>query len=179
MMGTFNFFNGSEWVAAGPGLIAVHYVEKKDASTFTSVAAGGNVAVTGLQLADIAVSDASHRLIITAWLGSAAHSLQTARHGMGVNDGSGFLTVGNAEGDRLRTSIGGSTSGVNNDQMVTMPHITIVHTPGVTTPKTYTVHLFNNSSSTRTMWVNRTELDSDNVGTMRTASALMIEEVRV
>jgi hypothetical protein len=162
---------------AAVGLVAVKTVVKTD--TFSSsITSGGSAAVTGLSLTH-SMADAANRLILIAFFGSAANSQTTGTVGIAINDGTNFLSVGAAAASRTQVTAGGQTDGAGSTRVVAFPHITIVHSPGVTTAVTYQVHVFNMVSATRTVYVNRSELDTNEAGFPRTASALHLMEVRV
>ena len=170
----------SQWVSAIGGsiagsIIAVESVLKTD--TFSaSVASGGNTAVTDLSITH-ALSNASNKLLITAFFGVASSSNESSRIGIAINDGSGFLALGDAAGARTSVTAGGNyqatTAGVNTAS----PSISILHSPGTTASKTYNVHIINTNSSTNTLYVNRTSDDSDAANRVRGASSIIIQEV--
>ena len=142
-----------------------------------SVTGGSNVAVTDLTITH-EVADPANKLIISAFLGVAAHQDGNARVGLAINDGSGLIAVGDAEGSRQRVTAGGYVSANTGTQVVTMPSVTFVHTPGAGS-KTYTVRAINITGNTRTIYVNRNELDTDSVFNPRGVSSLVLQEVKV
>ena len=165
--------------AAG-GLVAVKHVLKTDPFT-ASVAAGGNVAVTGTNALSITheVADAANRLIITAFFGSAASSEQQANVALAVHDGTGLIGVGGADGNRVQAGSGGfALGGATSARVIQTPNVTFIHTPGAGS-KAYTVRVLNISTSTRTLYVNRQENDNDTTFSARTVSGLIIQEVKV
>lgn len=178
----YNDGDSSQWIAAVGGtvpsqgkIIAVESVLKTD--TFSaSVTAGNNTAVTDLSITH-ALSNASNKLLITAFFGVASSSNETSRIGIAINDGSGFLALGDAAGTRTSVTAGGNyqttTAGINS----TSPSISILHSPGTTASKTYNVHIINTNSGTNTLYVNRTSDDSDAVNRVRGASSIIIQEV--
>jgi hypothetical protein len=158
------------------GLIAVKSALKTN--TFSaSVAAGGNVAVTDLSITH-EVSDPANKLIISAFFGMAANSHGYPGVGLAVNDGTNFISVADSAGSRVRVTAGGPTNVGTSTLSVNMPAATFVHTPG-SGSKTYSVHAFNIIGATRTVYINRTEDDSDENGRGRAVSALVIQEVAV
>lgn len=165
-----------EDAAGGGGLVEVKsaiFTGIQDAS----VAGGGNVAVTDLSITH-EVANPSNKLIISAFFGAAATSIGTGQVGIAVNDGSGLIAIGNAAGSRSRVTAGGRVESAGGTQTVTMPSVTFVHTPGAGS-KTYTVRAINMNASTRTLFINRSELDTDAVAFSRAVSSLVIQEVAV
>jgi hypothetical protein len=160
-------------------IIAVKDALKTDAETFTSVAAGANVAVGGLSITH-ALAASGNRLIISAYFGAAATSDGTGLTGIAIDDGSGLIAIGDADGVRTQTGAGGFISDSGRGNTITaMPSITFVHAPGVTTSQTYTVRAINIGSSSKTLFINRTEADGNSQFIPRAASALVIQEVAV
>jgi hypothetical protein len=60
-----------------------------------------------------------------------------------------------------------------------MPSVTFVYEPGDTASHTYTVRAININNSTRTLYINRTEDDSNDSRRARASSGLVIQEVKV
>jgi len=170
---------GFDPVASGfGGLVAVKHALKTDTETFSSVAAGANVAVTGLSVTH-AMASASNRLLITAFFGAAASSQQNGAVGIAVADGGTLIGIGDADGTRTRVSAGGAVAGATATTVTTMPSITFVYEPGDTTSRTYTVRAINIRQDARTLYINRNEADAANENSPRGASALVVQEVAV
>jgi hypothetical protein len=168
-------FDGSAYKAVG-GLVDVKSVLKTD--TFSaSVTAGNNVAVTDLSITH-EVADASNKLIITAFFGQAASSLNFGEVGIAVHDGTSLIGIGTSPGNRTAVSAGGKGYGASDTVASRNLSTTFVYTPGAGS-KTYTVRAINVDSSTRTIYVNRAVDDTDNALRARGISALIIQEVSV
>jgi hypothetical protein len=163
-------------VAAGRGLVAV----KNALFTGTqsaSVAAGGNVAVTNLSITHT-LADVSNKLIISAYFGATASSVGQGNVGIAVaNDGT-FIAVGNTDGSRISVGAGGRFA-ASSTEIVAMPSVTFVYSPGDISSHTYTVRAVNITGSTYTLYVNRSESDTNNQFFGRASSALVIQEVAV
>lgn len=169
-------------VASGSRLVQPGMIVAVKDALFTgtqtaSLAGGTSVAVTDLSITH-EVADASNKLIISAFFGAVANDVGEAGVGLLINDGSGFINIGDTAGSRSEISAGGRTETTDNQATVTMPSVTFVYTPGAGS-KTYTVHALNIDSTTRTIYVNRTEGDSDGAFSPRTVSSLVIQEVSV
>jgi hypothetical protein len=165
-------------VESPAGLVAVKHALKTNAEAFTSIAGGGNASVPGLSISH-AVANASNRLIITAFFGAAGSSRGLGNVGIAVTDGSTLIGAADAVGVRTRLSAGGVVSSGEVNRILSMPSVTFVYTPGSTSSRTYTVRIVNIDNSARTLYVNRTESDSNEARSPRAASALVIQEVTV
>jgi len=169
------------WVPQMPelgGLVAVKHVIKTDAEAITSVAAGANVAVSGLSITH-ALSNESNRLVLMAYFGSAASSRDFAQVGIALADDGTLIGIGDAAGSRGRVTAGGHSTGSSSNRVVTMPHIHLVHTPGDTNAHTYTVRIINAFDDSATLYINRSLLDTNDLDSARSVSALTLMEVSV
>jgi len=108
----YNDGDSSQWIAAVGGTVPSQgkIIAVKDAlftgTQSASVTAGSNVAVTDLSITH-EVANASNKLIISAFLGATASTEGHANVGLAINDGSGFIAVGDASGSRTRVAAGG------------------------------------------------------------------------
>ena len=161
-------------VVAGK-ILQVVSVTKTD--TFSAgVTTGASVAVTDLTITHTLAS-ASNKLLITANFGVASSSSNDCRIAIAVADGGTLLNLGDAAGSRTRVSTGGITHASTSTASVASPMTQFLYSPGDTASHTYTIHAINNESSTRTLYVNRSPLDSDNAAFTRGSSTLTIQEV--
>ena len=164
-------------IAGAGGLVEVKSVLFTGTQT-ASVNAGDNLAVTNLSITHT-LADASNRLILMAFFGAAASTAGNAPVGIAIADDGTLITIGDADGSRVRVTAGGSIEGGADNRNVTMPHISFVYSPGDVSAHTYTVRAINITSSTRTLYVNRSEADTNNANFSRTVSALTLMEVKV
>jgi hypothetical protein len=162
--------------AAG-GLVAVKHALFTGTQT-NSTAAGANFAVTDLSITHT-LADAANKLIISAYFGAAATTDQTGLVGIAVADDGTLINIGDAASNRTRVAAGGFTQDGGTNRTTTMPSITQVYEPGDAVSHTYTVRAINIGSLTYTLYINRTQLDSDNQFMPRATSALVIQEVKV
>ena len=174
---TVEVFDGSAFVPVGsdPGLVEVKSAIFTGTQT-GSVAGGGNLSVTDLSITH-EVANASNKLIISAFLGAAAHSDTNGQVGLAINDGSGLISVGVAAGSRTSVTSGGGRY-PDSTVFVTSPSITFVHTPGAGS-KTYSVRAISMTNTTQTLYINRSQDDVDQAQRPRAVSALVIQEVSV
>ena len=163
------------------GLVAVKHAIFTGTQT-ASVASGGNVAVTDLTITHETAAVAN-KLIISAFLGAAGNSRRAGNVGIAIHDGTNLIAVGVTAGNRTSVTAGGVTTGLplsafGGAPFVTMPSVTFVHTPGAGS-KTYTVRAINADSQTDTVYINRSEGDTDSGQEPRAVSSLVIQEVSV
>ena len=161
--------------AAG-GLVAVKSAIFTGTQT-NSTAAGANFAVTDLTITH-EVADPANRLIISAFLGAAASSAGRGEVGIAIHDGTELIAVGASPGNRTAVTAGGYVDQAGGAQVVAMPSVTFVHTPG-SGSKTYTVRAVLIDTTTRTISINRMDVDNDTSDRSRAVSSLVIQEVKV
>jgi len=162
--------------AAG-GLVAVKHALFTGTQT-NSTARGANFAVTDLSITHT-LSSASNKLIISAYFGAAANSAGRGQVGIAVADDGTLIGVGDAAGNRVRTSAGGRVAATSANRTQTMPSITFVYEPGDTASHTYTVRALNIESGTETIYINRSEDATDTDSVPRASSAFVIQDVKV
>ena len=171
------FFDGSSFTAVGvqPAILQVVSTTKSD--TFSaSVAAGGNSAVTGLS-ASITPSSTSSKILIHCVLGAAANNDGKNQVGLAIYDGSAFVDIAPSSGSRTSVTTGGQTSGTGATNSVTMPSLMLLDSPSTTSSITYSAYVINPRSGTQTLYVNRTEVDSDVATSVRAVSTITLMEV--
>jgi len=142
-----------------------------------STAAGANFAVTDLSITHT-LSDASNKLIISAYLGAAATTEQYGNVGLAVADDGTLFGIGDAASNRTRVGAGGQVDDQGTTALVTMPSVTLVYEPGDTASHTYTVRAINMSASTQTLYINRSQDDNDAATRPRASSSFVIQEVK-
>ena len=166
----------ADGLSAAGGLVAVKSAIFSGTQT-ASVTAGGNLTVNDIEITH-EVADAANKLIISAFIGAAGNSTGFAQVGIAVHDGNGLIAIGNLDGSRARVTAGGAVNVTANDNVVTMPSVTFVHTPGAGS-KTYTVRAINIRNDTRTLFINRSEATANDQRFPRAVSSLVIQEVKV
>ena len=165
--------------AAG-GLVAVKSALFTATQT-NSTATGANFAVTDLSITHT-LADASNKLIISAYLGSAGSTQGQGQVGLGVADDGTLIAIGDADGNRTQVGAGGYVQGTgvaNSSLVVTMPSVTFVYEPGDTASHTYTVRAININTVTTTIYINFMQSDSDEANRSRATSGFVIQEVKV
>jgi hypothetical protein len=142
-----------------------------------SVTAGGNLAVTDLTITH-QVAASTNKLIISAFIGAAASNNIGGQVGIAIDDGTSLIALGNAAGTRTRVTAGGRFGIEPNTVNTANLSITFVYEPNTTDSKTYTVRAVNIRDNTRTLFINRSETDTDGQSFSRSASSLVIQEVK-
>jgi hypothetical protein len=173
---TVEVYDGSAFGTVG-GLVEVKSAIFTGTQVASSIAAGGNVAVTDLSITH-EVANSSNKLIISAFIGVAGNSNQLGDVGLAVHDGTGLIAVGDTAGSRTRLTAGGRAFTASSTQGAAKPSVTFVHTPGAGS-KTYTVRAINTEFTSQTLYINRTERNDDGVFIVRGVSSLVIQEVAV
>jgi hypothetical protein len=164
-------------IDAAGGLVAV----KSALFTGTqsqSLAPSANVAVTNLSITHT-LANAANKLIISAYFGAAATSHQFGSVGIAVADDGTLIGIGDADGSRTRVGAGGFVTGSGSNAVVAMPSVTFVYLPGDAAEHVYTVRAINIDNSTRTLYINRSEVDGNDEFRPRASSGLVIQEVKV
>ena len=174
--------SSAQWVAAVGGTVPsqgkiLQVVSTTKSDTFSaSVAAGGNSAVTGLS-ASITPSSTSSKILIHCVLGAAANDDGKNQVGLAIYDGSAFVDIAPASGSRTSVTTGGQTSGTGATNSVTMPSLMLLDSPATTSSITYSAYVINPRGGTETLYVNRTEVDSDAATSVRAVSTITLMEV--
>jgi hypothetical protein len=162
--------------AAG-GLVAVKHALFTGTQT-NSTAAGANFAVTDLSITHT-LADAANKLILMAYFGAAANSENRGNTGLAIAEDGTLLGIGDAVGLRTSVGSGGEIEGAGSTIVVAMPNVHLVHSPGDTSPHTYTANAINIDGTTRTVYINRSAADQNSPARPRSASGLMLMEVKV
>ena len=182
---TLQYYGGTAWanvptaadVDAAGGLVAVEHALFTGTQT-NSTASGANFAVTDLSITH-ALSSASNKLIISAYCGVINESSGTQRVAIAVADDGTLVGIGDAASSRTQVAAGGQKVNTGRAFISAALAITFVYEPGDTASHTYTVRAINVDTTTRTVYVNRTDNDTDAVNYPRGSSGLVIQEVKV
>jgi hypothetical protein len=169
-------YNGAAFVPVG-GLVATKSVLKTDIFS-ASVTAGNNVEVTDLSITHT-MQNANNKLLIHAYFGVAATSGGRGQTGMIVADGSTLIAIGDAASSRTRNTAGAWSAGSSSTLVGNVLSATFVYLPGDTASHDYNLRAVNVDSNTRTIYINRTDGDSNNQSNARSTSGLVIQEVAV
>jgi len=151
-------------------VLQVVSVTKTD--TFSaSVAAGANTAITGLSVT-ITPQLASSKVLIFGTVfgrGSNQNGFNAA-----LARGSTLINLGDAAGSRSRA---GGAGYVDTTFHVAGIPLMFLDSPATTAATTYNIYAINLDIGTRTVFVNRSENDSDTVNYVRTSSVITVMEI--
>jgi len=140
-----------------------------------STASSANFAITDLSITHT-LADSANKLIISAYVGAAGGSANDGQVGVAIADDGTLVNIADAASSRTRTSAGERLPASDAGACVTLS-ICSVYEPGDTASHTYTVRAINTSSSTRTVYINRTPSDTDAALSIRATSSFVIQEV--
>jgi len=156
-------------------VLAAKVAIKTDTQVAASVSSGGSVAISGLSISH-ALQDASNSVILILSLGAVASSSGFAGVPSSITADGSPISVGDAAGNRARAGMSGFFPSATN--YAAMPQ-TIIATsaPGNTTSISYGAQLANLSGSAQTLYLNRTEIDSNINSYFRTVATLLLLEV--
>lgn len=153
-------------------ILQVVSVAKTD--TFSaSVAGGGNVAVTGLTASITPISTSSKILALVSVSGSSNRGAGLA--GIILTRGGTPIGVGDTAGSR--SSLSAQTVGLNDNNAIANATTVFSDSPSTVSSVTYAVNVHNDSSVSRTIYVNRSNSDTDASYVARTASYITLMEV--
>ena len=158
----------ADGLSAAGGLVAVKHAVFTGVQT-QSVGAGSNFVISGLSI-DHSLKNASNSLILFGYMGLSQHSTRTSAIGI-HSSVLGFLQVGDASGNRTRINAAGGGFGGNS--------AFVYVSPGNTNSATYTLRAINAADSSATTFVNARSSDSNFRDRPRSASALLLMEVKV
>lgn len=175
--GDFLVYDGTAWVNEVPSgsIVDVKQVLKTD--TFSaSLATGASTTVTGLSITHT-MQNASNKLLLTMNIGSVANSGGNNLGHFWIEDDGTPIGIGDAAGSRIRISAGTYLfAGTTADYIGQQVTHNVLHSPGDTASHTYTVEIAN-STVAQTIYVNRTEADTDNIYQARAVSSITLMEI--
>lgn len=167
-------YDGSAWAALGGGKI-LQVVSTTKTDTFSaSVGGSTQTAITGLT-ATITPSDTANKVLVIASV-NAAFSTEYASAMLLLTRGGAGISLGDTAGSR--TSItGGTVARLTNNADTALSTIHYLDTPSSTSALTYGINIHNVAGSTRTVYVNRTAVDTDDAKLTRSTSTITVMEV--
>ena len=164
---------GSSWIGAvsrSGGILQVVSTTKTD--TFSESLANNTLGstVTGLTV-DVTPRSTSSKAHITGSVNVDGYSVS----GFVLYRDSTPIAIGDAAGSRARLSAG-NVPNFSNNFVETIP-INYLDSPSTTSTVTYSIRLYNASTATRTLYLNRSQTDTDSAGFGRYASTITVMEV--
>ena len=168
------FYDGTAWgdVGSDPNAgIGSNVVQTVKTDTFTaSLGEAAKTPITGLS-ASITPSSSSSLILVMMTVSASS----TAWPILTLKRGSTEIFIGDADGSRSRSTVGGGGTGLA-DHGESIGFVGL-DTPGTTSSTTYTVEISHEASSTQSVYVNRGVSDLNTSRTARTASSLTLIEV--
>ena len=159
--------------ASGGKILQVVSTTKTD--TFSaSVAGNGTTSVTGLTVS-ITPSDAANKVFVFATITGSSETLYGHLEAILTRGGT---PIGTGAAAGSRTPINGGMS-VRLNSAADLGEATVLYldSPSSTSALTYGIDILNGSASTKTLYVNRTELDTDIGHFPRSSSTIAVMEI--
>ena len=157
----------------GYGELIVQAVQEQRTDTWSESIATGAKSAACLTKA-ITTSAASYKVLITLNL-TVGFNGTTNRIGVTIKRGGAEIALSDSTGDnKLRNSIVGLSQNNNNLEPISFSYI---DSPGSAAAHTYTLHLNHGSSSTKTLYLNRAGVESNNNYRSRGTSTLILQEI--
>jgi hypothetical protein len=161
---------GLAWSTAAASKVAQVLSTIKTDTFSASITAGSNAAVTGLSQA-ITPSASTSKVLIT--LTMSGYGANSGQFGGFIARSTTPIGIGDAAGSRIRV---GSSTYASPDHLgnITM---TFLDSPATTSAVTYNAYVVNIQPTTRTVYVNRNETDTDAQDRTRPSSTITVMEI--
>lgn len=156
-------------------IVTVKTAFKTDAQTSASVGTAGTADVSGLSISHAAAASGNTILLICN-LGIAGSSVEIGNIGLTLYAGTTPLQTGDLAGNRVLVNTAyllPIAAGFAGSPLLAIA----THAPGNTNSVNYNAKVINITSSTRTLYINRTPADDDLVDRPRTVSSLILLEI--
>jgi len=165
----------SSWIGAvsrSGGILQVVSTTKTD--TFSESVAGSTIGsdITGLSVS-ITPRSTSSKVFVLYTLSASTSTAPQTLHTYLYRDGS-QIAIGDAAGSRTRATAGGFSYSTN---VVSNIHEEFLDSPSTTSTVSYTVRMAHGSGSARTMYINRSDTDTDSFSFGRYVSSITAIEV--
>ena len=171
-------YDGTAWVEPAPeppAGIGSNVVQASSTAPFSaSVTAGG--ASTDVLSATITPTSATSKILVFASVNHSNNQPNNAGSGFRLMRGSTPISVGDASGSRTQVTSGTFVQGTTTAQIFSSDGL-FLDSPGTAAAVTYHVQIVNPSTSTQTVFMNRTVGNGDNEFAMLAASTLIVAEV--
>ena len=162
---------GLQWAAAAAGGKVLQVVSTTKDDTFTSSSAGF-VDITGLSVA-ITPSSATSKILVLFQV-NGSQDVGANRAALKLLRDSTTINAGNAVGSR---SLGLSNFNAYDDNFVNCIAGSFYDEPATTSSITYKIQLGNIGGGGGTIFINRSTNDTNNDGSLRTASTITVLEI--
>jgi hypothetical protein len=161
---------GLKWAAAAAGKVAQVLSTTKTDTFSASIAAGGNAAVTGLSQA-ITPSSATSKVLVTLTMNG--YNVNWGGFGGYIARDTTAIGIGDAASSRTRVA---SAAYGDPNHMITVT-MSFLDSPATTSAVTYNGYVVNAQPSTRTVYVNHTETDTNAADFSRGSSTITVMEI--
>jgi hypothetical protein len=165
---------GSKLNIAGGKILQVLSATKTDTAALSTAATTFTSNISGLDVT-ITPSATSSKILLLAHI-TGGRSTDSGWVQMRFVKAGNAIGVGDAAGSRVRLTTGtqqGVTAGSDHGVIFA----TFLDSPNVATATTYGVQLYNTASGTATIYVNRSQSDTDSAAIIRGVSSLTVMEV--
>lgn len=167
------YYDGASWATVGPttsGVIQVKATTKTD--TFT-MASQTYADVTGLSVSITPTSTANKVLVFTLMNGYGTDGSNQIN--MRLMRDSTVIGVGDVAGNRIQAS--GYMGNDMNQAGIIAGVAAVLDSPNTTSATTYKVQIARSTSNATSVFINRSQSDTDNNTFTRTASSIIVMEV--
>jgi hypothetical protein len=164
---TPQYYDGAAWVGITGGVVQVKSATKTDTFTMTSSTYAD---ITGVTIS-ITPTSASNKVFVIATIVSS-QQVATNNGFIRLARGGTAIGVGDAEGSRIQAT--SPTNAVNSDFPVNLS-VSFLDAPATTSATTYSAQIKNNGSGT--MYVNRSQSDTNSTSFGRYSSTITVFEV--
>jgi hypothetical protein len=161
---------GLKWATAAAGKVAQVLSTTKTDTFSASIAAGGNAAVTGLSQA-ITPSSATSKVLVTLTING--YNVNWGGFGGYIARDTTAVGIGDAASSRTRVA---SAAFGDPNHMITVT-MSFLDSPATTSAVTYNGYVVNAQPTTRTVYVNRTETDTNAADFSRGSSTITVMEI--
>lgn len=166
------YYTGSTWATLGPSTSAVIQIKSTTKSDTFSMASSTPADVTGLSVS-ITPTSASNNVLIFGALSAGNNTNNSVSVYPRLMRDSTAIGLGDAAGSRRRITSNASFLN-NNSNMTTIPFV-YLDSPATTSATTYKIQV--SAQTTNTIYVNRTNDDSDSDVYPRAISTITVMEV--
>ena len=155
-------------------IVSVKYAEFTGTQS-ASLDAGNNVAITDLSISH-ALAKSTNKVLLLAQVGQTGHNNTLAETGIAFAVDGTLISVGDSPSARIPVGAVGKI--VTGATYAALSHfIQTVYEPATVAEKIYTLRAINAFNSTKTVYINRAELDTDNGQFKRAVSSLLLIEL--
>jgi len=169
---SLEYYNGSAWVAAGGGGKILQVVSATKTDVFSASVGAANTYSTDAFTISITPSSASSKVIITGLINFSSNSGNGVAAASLFRNGTAVLQ-GDSEGSRGRTYMG-RTDSVSSAGLNAVG-FSVLDSPATTSAITYSIRIASDQAAT--VYLNRSQADTNAAFAYRSASSMVAMEV--